>query len=226
MGVTSGELRNTILIRFFGGLIIVGALFFIPAGTLSYWQAWVYCGVIFLPMIAVLAYLITCDPGLLERRIRTGEKEPVQKKIIILSSAAFLACLIIPGLDFRFAWSQVPLWLVFLSDILVFCGYMIFFITLRENSYASRIIEVEPGQQVISTGPYAYIRHPMYSGMLLMFLFTPSALGSFVALITFPLLLLTIVWRIKNEETVLIRDLTGYPDYCRKVRYRLVPGIW
>jgi len=226
MGNSPRGLVKPLLTRLIGGLLLIAALLFIPAGTLWYWQGWLYLCVLFIPVLFVLVYLVRQDPDLLARRMRLREKEAEQKRIITLSSGVFLACIILPGLDFRFGWSQVPVWLVFAADIMVFAGYLIFFLTLRENSYASRIIEVENGQQVISTGPYAQVRHPMYSGVLLMFLFTPLALGSYVALIMFPPLLLTIALRIKNEEAVLTRDLPGYAEYCTKTRYRLVPSVW
>jgi protein-S-isoprenylcysteine O-methyltransferase Ste14 len=226
MGNHPHGLVKTLLYRLLGGLVIIAAFLFIPAGTLWYWQGWLYMGVLFIPMLFVLVYLIRRDPDLLVRRTRLREKEAEQKWIIVLSTGTFLACIILPGLDFRFGWSQVPVWLVLAASVMVFAGYLIFFLTMKENSYASRIIEVENGQKVISTGPYSQVRHPMYSGVLLMFLFTPLALGSYVALIMFPPLLVTIVMRIRNEEAVLTRDLVGYSEYCKRTRYRLVPGIW
>jgi protein-S-isoprenylcysteine O-methyltransferase Ste14 len=174
----------------------------------------------------VLAYLVRYDPDLLMRRMRTKEKEQEQRAIIAVTTVLCLAGLVIPGLDFRFGWSAVPVAVVLAADGIVFCGYLIFFLTLRENSYASRIIEVEEGQRVVSTGPYAVVRHPMYLGMILMFLGTPPALGSFWAEIAFVPPAIAIVFRIRNEEEVLLRELPGYQEYCGKVRYRLVPNLW
>jgi protein-S-isoprenylcysteine O-methyltransferase Ste14 len=212
--------------RLIAAPVVVGLMLFVPAGSLSYWQGWLYMGVIFVPLIVVVVYFLNNDPGLLERRMRTREKEGGQKRIVLLSAVVFLVGFLIPGLDYRFQWSEVPVALVLVADAIVFLGYLITFVTLRENSFASRIIEVEQGQQVISTGPYAVVRHPMYAGMLLMFLFTPLALGSSLALVVFVPLAVMIVLRIRYEETVLARELPGYREYCGKVRYRLVPGIW
>jgi len=218
--------RRTVYVRFISGLIIMALMLFLPAGSLSYWQAWLYCCIIFLPILFVLSYLLKHDPELLERRMRMREKEGEQKAIVKLSAVIFLFGFIIPGLDFRFGWSDVPVAVVFAADAIVLAGYLLIFLTFRENSYASRVVEVEKGQRVITTGPYALIRHPMYLGMLLMFLATPFALGSYWALIAFLPLPLFLAFTIVNEEEVLARELPGYEDYRRKTRYRLIPFLW
>jgi protein-S-isoprenylcysteine O-methyltransferase Ste14 len=211
---------------FSAGFIVVALFLFLPAGSLLYWQAWVYLGVLFIPMIVVVNYFIKRDPGLLERRMRTREKYEPQKRIQALTGVLFFLGFLIPGLDYRFGWSFVPVPLVLAADAVVALGYLLIFLVFRENSYTSRIIDVEPGQRVVTTGPYALIRHPMYLGVTLMFLATPLALGSWVAVPLFFLVPVFLVFRIRNEEEVLVRELTGYADYCSDVRYRLIPGIW
>ncbi len=204
----------------------MGLMLFLPAGSLYYWQAWIYCGVIFITMSFVVFYFLTKDPELLERRMRLREKEEKQKTIQIFGSVIFFIGFIISGLDYRYHWSDVPVILVIAANAIVLSGYIFVFLVLRENSYASRIIEIEKGQKVITTGPYAIVRHPMYMGVLLMYLFTPLALGSYWASIFFLPLFPLIVVRLLNEEEMLLRELPGYKEYCQKTRYRLIPFIW
>ena len=176
--------------------------------------------------MTTLVYLVKNDPELLKRRMRVKEKETKQKLIVGISRIPFILGFIIPGLDFRFNWSEISPTIVITADIIVFLGYWLVFLVFRENSYTSRIVEVEKGQRVITTGPYAVVRHPMYTGIILMYLFTPIALGSWWALLIFGFTPVVLILRIFNEEELLKKDLTGYKEYCQKVRYRLIPYVW
>jgi protein-S-isoprenylcysteine O-methyltransferase Ste14 len=222
----NSKLVRLVVFRYVIAIVVLGLMFFLSAGTIRYWYAWVFLAILFIPMFFVLLYLLRYDPALLERRMRTREKEVPQKLIIRLSMIPFLAAFLVPGLDYRFGWSFVPVAVIIAADVVVFCGYIFFFLVLRENSYASRVVEVEKEQKVISTGPYAYIRHPLYSAVLLIYLFSPLALGSFWALIAMIPLPFVLILRIKNEESLLKKELAGYEEYTGKVRYRLIPGIW
>jgi protein-S-isoprenylcysteine O-methyltransferase Ste14 len=225
--MTASELTRAAVLRISAGMVIWGGLFFGTAGTLRYWQAWLFLGTLFLPMLLIVGYLIRNDPELAERRLRAREKRSRQKLIITLTSLAWLVGFLIPGLDQRFGWSAVPTWAVLLADLLFLAGYLLFFLVLRENSYAGRTIQVDEGQTVISTGPYARVRHPMYSSTLLMMVFAPVALGSWWAAL--PMLLLTppfLVLRIRDEEAALLEELPGYREYTQETTYRLIPGVW
>jgi protein-S-isoprenylcysteine O-methyltransferase Ste14 len=226
MNAKLSELKKQVFLRFIIVPLFMGLLLFLPAGSLDYWQGWIYCGVLFIPMFFVVLYFLKKDPDLLERRMKIREKEEKQKTIQILGSIIFFIGFIISGLDYRYHWSNVPVFLVIAANAIVLSGYILVFFVLRENSYASRIIEVEKGQKVITTGPYAIVRHPMYLGVLLMYLFTPIALGSYWALPFFLPLLPLLVYRLLNEEEVLLKELSGYKEYCQKTRYHLFPFIW
>jgi len=207
-------------------VFVLGGMFFLPAGTILYWEAWAFMVVLFIPVSVFAAYLLKYNPALLERRLKRIEKEPQQKRIIAVSTMVLLAAFLLPGFDKRFGWSSVPIWLVIVADVIVLLGYLLFVLTLRENEYASRTVEVEQQQRVITTGPYSFVRHPLYLAVTLIYGFSPLALGSYWALIPVALFLVVLVARILNEEKVLLRDLDGYADYCMAVRYRLIPGIW
>lgn len=220
------HLRRTVIARLLAGVLAFSALFFLPAGTLFYWQAWVYLAVVFMPITIFACYLLHSHPVLLERRLKMREAESRQRRVIAASSVVLLALFLIPGFDRRFGWSSVPSWLVIAADIVILLGYLLFILTLRENEYASRTIEVAEGQRVITTGPYAVVRHPMYVAATVIIGFSALALGSYWALIPAALYPLLLVARILNEEDVLRKELDGYIDYCTVVRYRLIPGIW
>jgi protein-S-isoprenylcysteine O-methyltransferase Ste14 len=219
-------LAGVALLRLIGGAIIIPALLVLPAGTLAYWQAWVYLAVLLIPMMLTIVYLLSRDPELLERRMRTGEKDAAQRRIVALAGACFLAVLLIPGFDRRFGWSHVPLAAVLVADLLVLFGYALFILVIRENRSASRIVEVESGQRLVATGPYAIVRHPMYAAVAVMGLATPVALGSWWAVIPALLLMPVLAARIRNEERVLANQLGGYREYMRTTSHRLIPGVW
>jgi protein-S-isoprenylcysteine O-methyltransferase Ste14 len=204
-------------------------LLFAPARTLHFWQAWVYLLVFFISCAWITLYLWKKDPALLERRVKAGptaEKETSQKLIQFLATLAFVGTMIVPSLDRRFGWSHVPLALVVAGDMLAALGFWIVFVVYRENTFAGATIGVAAGQTVISSGPYALIRHPMYSGALVMLLGTPLALGSWWGLFMFFPMLGVIVFRLLDEEKFLGKSLPGYDEYCQKVRYRLAPYLW
>ncbi len=220
------QLRKMVVGRLLAAVFVLGGMFFLPAGTILYWEAWAFMVVLFIPVSVFAAYLLKYNPALLERRLKRIEKEPQQKRIIAVSTMVLLAAFLLPGFDKRFGWSSVPIWLVIVADVIVLLGYLLFVLTLRENEYASRTVEVEQQQRVITTGPYSFVRHPLYLAVTLIYGFSPLALGSYWALIPVALFLVVLVARILNEEKVLLRDLDGYADYCMAVRYRLIPGIW
>jgi len=222
----AGEIKRMALKRFSGAVVVLGAIFFLPAGTLRYWQAWVYLAVLLVPMVLVLRYLMRHDPELLERRLAMQEERKKQSVIQLLASVAWLAAFLIPGFDQRFGWSAVPLPLVVVSDLLVLGGYLLFFLVMKQNSYAARVIRVQEGQTVITTGPYALVRHPMYLAVLTMLLFSPLALGSYWAMIPVLLMPLFLVLRIQDEEEMLVQELPTYREYTQQTRFRLIPGVW
>lgn len=224
--VKKNGLKKKIVLLFTLSFIALGLAFFLPAGSLEYWQAWLFMAVLFTPVVFVISYFLKRDPQLLERRMQFKEKEMQQKIIIRISVYIFAIGLLVPGFDYRFGWSNVPVWLVIAANVLVFAGYVLIFFVFKENSYASRIIEVSKEQKVISTGPYAVVRHPMYVGVIIMYLAMPIALGSYWAMIFYAPIIPIIIFRTLNEEKMLFKDLAGYKDYCKKVKYRLIPGIW
>ena len=209
--------------------VVMGLLLFIAAGTTSYWQAWVYLGIFFGASALTTVFLIRRDPALLERRMRggpTAEKRPVERIIMGFTSIGFIALLIVPAVDHRLRWSSVPVSVVVAGDVLVALGFYFIFLVYKENTFTSATIELAPGQTVISTGPYAIVRHPMYASALLYLGGTPLALGSYWGLVPLVATMPFLIWRLFDEEKFLADNLPGYVDYRKKVRHRLVPGIW
>lgn len=213
-------------IKFFLGLLLLGALLFLPAGTFSFWNAWLLLALLFLPMLAVGLLLWLRAPALLEKRLKVHETEKTQLAVVAGSAALFVAGFVTASLDFRFGWSHLPLWLVLVAGVMLAASYGLYAEVMRENAYLSRTVEVQAHQTVIDTGLYGIVRHPMYSATILLFLSVPIVLGSAVSLLVFLPFPLLIVKRIRNEEAVLERGLEGYAAYKTRVKYRLFPLIW
>lgn len=214
------------LVKFVLGLVLIGLLLFLPAFTFDYFGAWLFLGLLFIPMLIMGTVLFIKAPALLEKRLNNREKEKAQQGVIALSGLLFPVGFVLSALDFRFGWSRVPLWLVAVASFLFLIGYAMYAEVMRENAYLSRVVEVQEGQKVISTGLYGIVRHPMYLATLLMFLPLPLILGSFWGLIPFALYPVVTVIRILNEEKVLTEGLDGYAEYKNKVKYRLIPFVW
>jgi protein-S-isoprenylcysteine O-methyltransferase Ste14 len=209
--------------------LAMAALLFIPPWTLDYWQAWTFLAVYFGASVAITLYLMKEDPQLLARRMSGGpaaEKLPAQKIIMSLTSLGFIGLLVVPALDRRFAWSQMPPWVALAGDVLVGLGFLGAFSVFRENSFTSATIELAPDQKVISTGPYALVRHPMYATALVILLGISIALGSWWGVLVFVAILPALLWRLFDEEKFLAKNLPGYLEYQTRVRYRLIPRLW
>jgi protein-S-isoprenylcysteine O-methyltransferase Ste14 len=210
-------------------LAVTAAMLFISAWTFDYWQAWIFLAVFFGSAFAITIYLMKNDPKLLERRISAGplnEKEASQKIIQSLAQASFLLVIIFPALDHRFRWSVAPSYANIVGDILIVIGFYIVFLVFKENTHASALVEVETNQKVVSTGPYAWVRHPMYIGALVLLVGIPLALGSLWGVLMIIPITAVIVWRLLDEERFLAKNLSGYVEYEKEVAYRLVPFVW
>jgi len=220
-------LRRQAMIRFGLAAVLIPIILYALAGTLRYWQGGLYWMVIIAPMLVAVSYLLKHEPELLERRMKYRERESEQQKIVSVGAIIFVVGFIAIAADLRLhGLDAVPVSWILAADAGVFLGYLLVLWVFKENSYACRTIEVVVGQRVITSGPYAIIRHPMYLGVLLMYLLTPIALGSLWAVPIFSLFIPLLVWRIIEEEKILLRDLPGYAEYCRERRYRLLPHIW
>ena len=214
------------VLKMLSGLLVMGLLLFVPAGTWRYPGGWWLMALLFVPVPVVGAVLYVKAPELLEKRLNSREQEPEQKRVILMSALVFIAGFVLAGLDFRFGWTHLPMAVVVIGCVL-FCGaYGLYAEVMRENAWLSRTVEVQAGQRVVDTGLYGVVRHPMYLGVLVLFLSMPLILGSAVALVPFLLVPWVLVKRIRNEERVLETGLPGYAEYRNKVKYRLIPFLW
>lgn len=213
-------------VKFIIGLLLVGAFIFIPAGSFAYTGAWLFFGLLFVPMLILGAVLFIKSPELLEKRLNSKEKENTQKGVVGASALLFIGGFVVAGLDFRFSWSTVPSWVSIVASAVLLISYALYVEVMRENAYLSRTIEVQHGQTVIDTGLYGIVRHPMYAATVWLFMSIPVLLGSWWALLCFALYIPIIAVRIVNEEKVLTAELDGYADYKKRVKYRLIPFIW
>ena len=214
------------LAKFICGLLLVGLLIFLPAGTLGYTYGWLLIGLLFGPMLIAGFVMLYKSPEFLKRRLDAKEKQGTQKGVVALSGLMFIAGFVVAGLDFRFSWSTVPTWVVIAASVLFLIAYALYAEVMRENAYLSRAIKVEEGQTVVDTGLYGIVRHPMYAVTILLFLMIPLVLGSWYALIAFVFYPVVIVVRLTDEEELLTRELPGYSEYKLKVKYRIIPFIW
>ena len=214
------------LTKFLSGLFLVGAMLFWPAGGFDYLNGWLFFGLLFVPILILGAVLFVKSPDLLRKRLDSREKEKTQQGVIAWSGLFFFVGFVLAGLDHRFGWSHVPTWLVITAAAILLISYALYAEVMRENAYLSRKVEVQEGQQVVDTGLYGIVRHPMYAVTLWLFLSIPLVLGSWYALICFAVYPILIVVRLLNEEKVLTEGLEGYAEYKKKVRYRLIPFVW
>ena len=208
------------------GVILVGAILFLPAWSFFYWNAWLFMGILFVPMFIAGIVMLGKNPELLQKRLDAKEKESEQKSVVALSGLMFLAAFIVAGLDWRFGWTNMPNWVVWVATGLFMLSYLLYAEVLRENTYLSRTIEVQEDQKVIDTGLYGIVRHPMYMATLVLFLSMPLVLGSLYSFIIMLVYIPIIAKRIRNEEKVLEEGLPGYKEYKQKVKYKVIPFIW
>lgn len=208
------------------GLLLVGLLIFLPAGTFSYTYGWLFIGLLFVPMLIAGFVMLAKSPDFLKKRLDVKEKQRAQKGVVAFSGLMFIAGFIVAGLDYRFSWSSMPPWVVITASVLFLVAYALYAEVMRENVYLSRTVKVEEGQTVVDTGLYGIVRHPMYAVTILLFFMIPLILGSWYALIAFAFYPAIIIVRLKDEEDLLTRELPGYTEYKQKVKHRIIPFIW
>ena len=226
MNVMNSRLFTKAITRFLAGLLIVGLLLFVPAGTLAYWQAWLLTGILFVPMFIAGLVMMKKSPDLLRKRLNVKEEQSEQKTVILLSGLMFLAAFVFAGLNFRFQWIILPDWVSFAAAAVFLLAYTLYAEVLRENAYLSRTIEVQENQKVIDTGLYGVVRHPMYMSTLLLFLSMPLVLGSLLSFVITLAYVPIIAKRIRNEEQVLEEGLEGYTEYKKRVKFKVIPFVW
>ena len=214
------------LAKFTCGLLLVGLLLFLPAGTIAYTYGWLLVALLFVPMLIAGFVMLAKSPELLKKRLDAKEKQGTQKGVVAFSGLIFIAGFVVAGLDYRFGWSAMPGWVIVTASVLFLVAYVLYAEVMRENAYLSRTIKVEEGQTVVDTGLYGVVRHPMYAVTILLFLMIPLVLGSWYALIAFAFYPAVIAVRLKDEEELLTRELPGYTEYKQKVKYRIIPFIW
>jgi len=224
--MTKQKLLISALTKFIAGLVLMGLVLLLPAGTWNYSNAWLFLGLLFIPMLILGVVLFVKAPELLEKRLQSKEKESTQKGVVAVSGLMFIGAFVLAGLDFRFGWTNVPTWVVTVAAIVLLASYGMYGEVMRENAYLSRTVEVQENQKVIDTGLYGVIRHPMYTATIFLFLAMPLVLGSWIAFAVMLLYPAAIIARIGTEEKVLEEGLPGYKEYKKKVRYRLVPFVW
>ena len=212
--------------KFLAGVILLGALLFVPAGTLAWPQAWLFLGILFIPMLCVGIVMMRKNPELLKKRLDAKEDQDEQKEVVRLSGLMFLAAFIVAGLNYRFRWIILPAWIPWVSAVIFLLSYGLYAEVMRENTYLSRTIEVQENQKVVDTGLYGIVRHPMYMSTLFLFLSMPLVLGSVISFLIMLLYIPIIAKRIRNEEQVLEEGLEGYKEYKQKIRYKVIPFIW
>ena len=220
------KLLLSALTKFLAGIVFMGLVLFLPAGTWNYFNAWLFLGLLFIPMLILGIVLFFKAPELLEKRLQSKEKESTQKGVVAASGLMFIGSFVLAGLDFRFGWTNVPAWVVTVAAVVLLASYGMYGEVMRENAYLSRTVEVQENQKVIDTGLYGVIRHPMYTATIFLFLAIPLVLGSWIAFAVMFLYPAAIIARIGNEEKVLEEGLQGYTEYKKKVKYRLVPFVW
>ena len=222
----NGKLLSQAVVKFLMGVLLVGILLFLPAGSFDFWQAWLLLGILFIPMFAAGLIMLKKNPDLLRKRLNAKEEQAEQKDVVLLSGLMFAAAFILAGLNHRFAWIVLPAWVSYAAAVVFLSAYALYAEVLRENTYLSRTIEVQENQKVIDTGLYGIVRHPMYMTTLFLFLSMPLVLGSVISFVIMLAYIPIIAKRIRNEEQVLEEGLEGYADYKKRVKHKLIPFIW